>query len=270
MEFKEHNSVSKRSMFPWRSRNHRQSERGELSLGSSMCKLESLSLRKVLTVKKKTKKHTSIELPRSTLPGKVPFSLWFHGDPNESTVCPRVHEGPLYLLFTSLHGRETSEGGEEGREYQLSFQPSAMDCQRLREYTHGQATLPKSASIHLLLRDLSHPQTFRFPWQAYNRSMFHLTLDVQWYWLGAGQDFVGSRGFLLFRDLCSKTPRVNWEGQSNPTARWTESPARKPGGHGFLWKQDFGTEASEAAIIPKGFQRVPESLLWGSSDLMII
>ena len=123
VEFKEHNSVSKRSMFPWRSRNHRQSERGELSLGSSMCKLESLSLRKVLTVKKKTKKHTSIELPRSTLPGKVPFSLWFHGDPNESTVCPRVHEGPLYLLFTSLHGRKPQKEEKRGENTNCLFKP---------------------------------------------------------------------------------------------------------------------------------------------------
>lgn len=162
VEFKEHNSVSKKSMFPWRSRNYRQSERGEVSLGSSMCKLESLSPRRVLTVKKK--KNTSTELACSTLPGKVPFSLWFHGDPNESTVSKSPWGPPLPTLHITAW-KETSEGGEEGREYQLSFQPSAVDCQRLREYTHGQATLSKSASIlHLLLRDLSDPQTFRFPW----------------------------------------------------------------------------------------------------------
>ena len=93
--FKEHNLVSQRSMFPQRSRNYRQSERGELSLESSLCKLEHLSLRNVLTVKKKKKikketKKASIELVCSTFPGKVPFSLWFCGDPNESTACPRV------------------------------------------------------------------------------------------------------------------------------------------------------------------------------------
>ena len=213
-------------MFPQRSRNYRQSERGELSLESSLCKLEHLSLRKVLTVKKKKKKtrkkerkKASIELVCSTFPGKVPFSLWFCGDPNESTACPRVKSpwGPPLPILHITAWKETSEEEEEGREYQLSFQPSALDCQRWRKCTHGQATLPKSTSIlHLLLRDLSHPQTFRFPWQAYNRSMLYLTLDVQWQWLGAGQGVAGGGGFLLFQDLCPKTPRGNWEDKAIP------------------------------------------------------
>ena len=69
MGFKEHNLVSQRSMFPQRSRNYRQSERGELSLESSLCKLEHLSLRKVLTVKKKKKKERKKEK-------KLPLSLF--------------------------------------------------------------------------------------------------------------------------------------------------------------------------------------------------
>ena len=125
--------------------------------------------------------------------------------------------GPPLPILHITACKETSEGGEEGREYQLSFQPSALDCQRLRKCTHGQATLPKSTSIlHLLLRDLSHPQTFRFPWQAYNRSMLYLTLDVQWQWLGTGQGVAGGGGFLLFQDLCPKTPRGNWEDKAIP------------------------------------------------------
>lgn len=122
--FKEHNLVSKRSMFPQSSRNYRQSERGELSLRSSLCKLEHLSLRTVLTVKKKKKKKASIELVCSTFPGKVPFSLWFHSDPNESTVCPRVHEGPLYLFFTSLHGRKPQKEEKRGENTNCLFNPA--------------------------------------------------------------------------------------------------------------------------------------------------
>lgn len=49
-------------MFPRRSRSYRQSERGEVSLGSRLCKLESLSLRKVLTVKKKKKSKLPLSL----------------------------------------------------------------------------------------------------------------------------------------------------------------------------------------------------------------
>lgn len=37
-----------------------------------------------------------------------------------------------------------------------------------------------------------------------------------------------------------------------------------------LWKLVIGTEASEAAVIPNGCQRVLEPLLWGGSDLIII
>lgn len=179
-------------------------------------------------------------------------------------------EPPLPTLHI-IAWKETSEGGEEGREYQLSFQPSALDCQRLRECTHGQATLPKSISIlHLLLRDLSHPQIFRFPWQAYNRSMFYLTLDVPWYWLGGWVGCCRERGGSSYFKISA--PRLQ---------EWTEKAKAipQPGGLSsllesqvvsFLWKQEFGTEASEAAIIPKGCQRVLESLLWGSSDLMKI
>ena len=127
--FKEHNLVSQRSMFPQRSRNYRQSERGELSLESSLCKLEHLSLRKVLTVKKKKerkkeRKKASIELVCSTFPGKVPFSLWFRGDPNESAACPRVHEGPLYLFFTSLHGRKPQKEEKRGENTNCLFNPA--------------------------------------------------------------------------------------------------------------------------------------------------
>ena len=105
-KFKDHNSVSKRTMSPWRSRNYRWSEREELSLESSLCKSESLSLRKVWTGKKSF--HWAC---CSTFPGKVPFSLWFPGDPSKSTGCPRVREGPAFLLFTSLHGRKPQRGG---------------------------------------------------------------------------------------------------------------------------------------------------------------
>lgn len=95
-----------------------------MSLGSRLCKLESLSLRKVLTVKKKKKKQTSIELACSTFPGKVPFSLRFRSDPNESTACPRVHESPLYLLFTSLHGRKPQKEEKRGENTNCLFNPA--------------------------------------------------------------------------------------------------------------------------------------------------
>ena len=105
-----------------------------------------------------------------------------------------------------------------GERIPIVFSTQRSRLSEIKEaHTHGQATLPKSTSIlHLLLRDLSHPQTFRFPWQAYNRSMLYLTLDVQWQWLGAGQGVAGGGGFLLFQDLCPKTPRGNWEDKAIP------------------------------------------------------
>lgn len=121
VEFKEHNSVSKKSMFPWRSRNYRQSERGEVSLGSSMCKLESLSPRRVLTVKKKK------TLPLSLL---AQHFLVRCLSPSGFTVipmnqlCPRVHEGPLYLLFTSLHGRKPQKEEKRGENTNCLFNPA--------------------------------------------------------------------------------------------------------------------------------------------------
>ena len=135
----------------------------------------------------------------------------------------------------------------------------------------------------------SYHQTFRFPWQAYNRSMLYLTLDAHWYWLGgrgAPSSFnisapslqewskkdkadpqPGRLSSLLGSQVVTEPPPMSEEGGSTAPREWGQGRSLT---NTVFWKLGIGTGASEAAVIPKGCQRVLEPLLRGGSDLMII